>query len=111
MNWQNYWVQWWVQNVLPPSFWTLVGIAASHVAQRRRQDGQHDERMRQAERHHQDLKTHVTGAVVKPVIEQMSDAEFEKQLAELMRRNPAVLDAFLRTRARKQHRPRGGERM
>ena len=52
--WNSYWVQWVVQNVLPPSFWTILALGASHVAHRR----WHVRQMAQAEAHHADKLEH-----------------------------------------------------
>lgn len=107
-----YWTQWFIQNVLPPSAWTLAGIAASHWAHRRRARAQHAEQLAQRSGHHEDLKAHIRRVNATPLIEQMTAAEFDRQLTVLMRHNPAVLDTFLRTRARMQGRSfrLGGER-
>lgn len=43
----NYWVQYLWQNVLPPSFWTLLGIGISHWHTHRKLDRNHDELLRE----------------------------------------------------------------
>lgn len=48
-QWQSYWMQWVVGNVLPPSFWTLLGIGVAHLHLNRKLD-----------RHHAAMKQHVT---------------------------------------------------
>ena len=65
--WNSYWVQWVVQNVLPPSFWTILALTASHVAHRRwhvRQMAQaamhHGQKLEQADRHAEELKRQLT---------------------------------------------------
>lgn len=109
----SYWAQWFIQNVLPPSLWTLAGIVIGHLRAERRARVRHAEQLAQRQKHHEDLKGHIRRLVTAPLIEQMTDAEFERQLTALMRSNPAVLDTFLRNRARRQGRAfgRGGERM
>lgn len=47
--WHTYWAQYVVQNMLPPSVWTLVGLAAAHL---------HHEY--KADQRHEDLKQHVS---------------------------------------------------
>jgi hypothetical protein len=47
--WDTYWGQWVAGNVLPPSLWTLVGIAIAHLQLHRKLDA-----------HHEALKQHVT---------------------------------------------------
>lgn len=47
--WDDYWSQYVAQNMLPPSVWTLVGLAVSHLLHERKQDERHD-----------DMKQHVT---------------------------------------------------
>lgn len=47
--WHTYWAQYVVQNVLPPSLWTLVGLAIAHLRLHAKLDG-----------HHEDMKQHVT---------------------------------------------------
>jgi hypothetical protein len=47
--WTTYWAQYVATNMLPPSVWTLVGLAVSHLLHERKQDERHD-----------DLKQHVT---------------------------------------------------
>lgn len=100
----SYWAQWIIQNVLPPSLWTLLGLAVSYGAHRQRARAHHAEQLAQRQQHHEDLKAHVRRLITAPLIEQMTDKEFDKQLTALMRHNPAVLDTFLRTRARMQGR-------
>ena len=39
----NYWVQYMWQNVLPPSFWTLLGIGISHWHTHRKLDRIHED--------------------------------------------------------------------
>lgn len=48
-QWQSYWVQWLVGNVLPPSFWTLLGIGIAHLQLHRKLDA-----------HHEDMKQHIS---------------------------------------------------
>lgn len=79
-----------------------IGFTWMHV----KAEARHAEALVQQARHHQELKDHISASVVKPVIEQMSDDEFEKQLQALMRRNPKVLEAFI-TRAERR---RGSDR-
>jgi len=62
-----YWIQWIVQNVLPPSFWTILALTASHIAHRRwhvRQMAQaamhHGQKLEQADRHAEELKRQLT---------------------------------------------------
>lgn len=54
MSWNSYWVQWVVQNVLPPSFWTLAGIALHYAGTRHRSVVHHAEQLAQAARHHRE---------------------------------------------------------
>jgi hypothetical protein len=46
--WASYWVQYVVQNVMPPSFWTLVGIGLAQWHTHRKLN-----------RHHAEMKEHV----------------------------------------------------
>lgn len=48
-GWRGYWEQYVATNVLPPSLWTLFGIAIAHLQLHRKLDDQH-----------QDMKRHVT---------------------------------------------------
>jgi hypothetical protein len=50
--WPSYAVQYVAQNVLPPSVWTLVGIAIAHVRLHAKLD-----------EHHEDMKQHVSQEV------------------------------------------------
>lgn len=49
--WDDYWSQYVATNMLPPSVWTLVGLAVSHLLHERKQDERHD-----------DMKLHVTAS-------------------------------------------------
>lgn len=48
-TWDTYWSQYAVQNVLPPSVWTLVGIGLAHLQLHKKLDAQHE-----------DMKKHVS---------------------------------------------------
>lgn len=63
----GYWTQWLIQNVLPPSLWTLTGLAAGYLGQRHRAIRLHAEqlalaarlhleRLGQAREHHDEVK-------------------------------------------------------
>jgi hypothetical protein len=41
-EWQDYWVQFVVGNVLPPSLWTLLGITVAYVRMHRHVTAQHE---------------------------------------------------------------------
>ena len=49
--WDTYWGQWVGSNVLPPSVWTLVGIAVAHLRLHAKIDANHE-----------DMKQHVTAS-------------------------------------------------
>lgn len=52
--WHTYWVQYVAQNMLPPSVWTLLGIGLAHLHTHRKLD-----------RHHEDMKKHVSQEAAK----------------------------------------------
>lgn len=52
LTWHTYWAQYVATNVLPPSLWTLVGIAIAHLQLHRKLDA-----------HHEDMKQHVSQEV------------------------------------------------
>jgi hypothetical protein len=41
-SWDTYWSQYVVNNVFPPSLWTLLGIGIAHVRTHRKLDAQHE---------------------------------------------------------------------
>lgn len=49
--WSSYAAQYFVQDVMPPSFWTLVAFVVSHLLHKR-----------QADERHEDIKQHVTAS-------------------------------------------------
>lgn len=51
LTWHSYWSQYVAQNVLPPSLWTLVGIAVAQLRLHAKLDA-----------HHEDMKQHVTAS-------------------------------------------------
>jgi peptidoglycan/LPS O-acetylase OafA/YrhL len=54
--WQSYAAQYVVSNVLPPSVWTLVGIAAAQLRTHAKLEAQE----KRADERHDDMKQHVT---------------------------------------------------
>jgi hypothetical protein len=51
LTWHSYWSQYVATNVLPPSVWTLVGMAVMHLRLHAKLDA-----------NHQDIKQHVTAS-------------------------------------------------
>lgn len=47
--WSSYAAQYFVQNVMPPSAWTIAGLVVSHLLHKR-----------QADERHEDIRQHVT---------------------------------------------------
>lgn len=54
-GWHGYWQQYVATNVLPPSLWTLVGLAIAHLQLHRKLDANHE-----------DMKQHVTATAASP---------------------------------------------
>jgi hypothetical protein len=56
--WDSYAAQYVVQNVLPPSVWTLVGIAVAQLRTHAKLEAQE----KRADERHDDMKQHVTAS-------------------------------------------------